>query len=42
MIIYPGNSVKVIGGVWNGIEPAPNNINYIRWLENNGLRFLFN
>ena len=41
MIIYPGNSLKVIGGEWNNIEPAPNNINFIHWLENNGLRFLF-
>ena len=38
MIIYPGNSLKVIGGEWNNIEPAPNNINFIHWLENNGLR----
>ena len=40
MIIYPNNSLKVIGGGWDGIEPAPNNINLIRWLEKNCLEFI--
>ena len=40
MIIYPNNSLEVIGGVWNGIEPATKNINIILWLEKNGLKFL--
>ena len=40
MIIYPNNSLKVIGGGWDGIEPAINNINLIRWLEKNGLKFI--
>ena len=40
MIIYPGNSLRVIGGIWDGQEPAPNNINLIHWLEKNGLKYL--
>ena len=40
MIIYPGNSLKVIGGQWDGIEPAPKNIDLIHWLEKYGLKFL--
>ena len=33
MIIYPKNSLKVIGGYWDGIEPAQRNIDLIHWLE---------
>ena len=40
MIIYPGNSLEVIGGIWNGIEPAPKNIIIIKWLEKNGLKYI--
>ena len=40
MIIYPDNSLEVIGGIWDGIEPAIKNINIILWLEKNGLKFL--
>ena len=40
MIIYPGNSLEVIGGDWDGQEPAPKNIYLIHWLEKNGLKFL--
>ena len=40
MIIYPDNNLKVIGGTWDGIEPAIKNINIIRWLEKNGLKYL--
>ena len=40
MIIYPGNSLKVIGGKWDGIEPAERNIDLIHWLEKNGLKYI--
>ena len=40
MIIYPDNSLEVIGGIWDGIEPAAKNINIILWLEKNCLKFL--
>ena len=40
MIIYPNNSLKVVGGIWDGIEPAEKNIDLILWLEKNGLKFL--
>ena len=40
MIIYPKNSVKVVGGGYNGFEPAPKNIDIIRWLENTKLNYL--
>ena len=40
LIIYPGGSLKVIGGFWDGIEPAVRNINLIHWLENTKLKFL--
>ena len=33
MIIYPKNSLKVIGGYWDGQEPAQRNIDLIHWLE---------
>ena len=32
LIIYPGGSLKVIGGYWNGQEPADRNIKLIHWL----------
>ena len=40
MIISPGNSLKVIGGYWNGIEPAYRNIKLINWLETTDLNYL--
>ena len=40
MIIFPGNSLKVIGGYWDGIEPAYRNIKLINWLETTDLKFL--
>ena len=40
IIIYPGCSLKVVGGKWDGIEPAERNINLIRWLETTGLDYL--
>ena len=40
IIIYPRCSLKVIGGKWDGIEPAERNINLIRWLETTGLDYL--
>lgn len=39
MIIYPGNSLKVIGGKWNGQEPANRNIDIIHWLETTKLKY---
>lgn len=39
MIIFPDNSLKVIGGEWDGIEPAGNNIEIIRWLETTKLKY---
>ena len=40
LIIYPGGSLKVIGGYWDGKEPADRNIDLIHWLENTKLKFL--
>ena len=40
MIIYPKNSVKSIGSVHHGEEPAPKNIDLIRWLEKTQLDYL--
>ena len=40
LIIYPGGSLKVIGGYWHGKEPALRNINLIHWLESAGLKYL--
>lgn len=40
LIIYPSGSLKVIGGKWNGIEPAERNIILIHWLESTGLKYL--
>lgn len=40
LIIYPGGSLKVIGGFWDGIEPATKNIVLIHWLESTGLKYL--
>jgi len=40
MIIYPNNSVKVVGGIYNGIEPAPKNVDIIHWLENTRFKYL--
>ena len=40
MIVFPDNSLKVIGGFWDGIEPAKKNINIIHWLEKNGSKFI--
>lgn len=37
MIITPKNSLKVIGGYWDGQEPAKRNIDLIHWLENSKL-----
>ena len=40
MIIYPNNSLKVIGGIYNGIVPAPKNIDIIHSLENSNFEHL--
>ena len=40
IIIYPGCSLKVIGGEWNGFEPAKRNVILIHWLESTGLNYL--
>ena len=40
MIISPKNSVKVIGGIYNGQEPAPKNIDLIRTLEATKFKYL--
>ena len=40
IIIYPGCSLKVIGGEWNGLEPAKRNIILIHWLESTGYNYL--
>ena len=39
MIICPGNSLEVIGGLWDGIAPAPRNIGLIHWLETTKLKY---
>ena len=39
MIIFPNNSLQVIGGEWDGIEPAENNIEIIKWLETTKLKY---
>ena len=41
MIIYPGNSLEVIGGKWNGIEPAPKNTIFIRSIFQNDIYHFF-
>jgi hypothetical protein len=41
MRISPEDHLQVIGGYWNGVEPAPKNIRIIRYLQTNGDRFLF-
>ena len=40
LIIYPGGSLKVIGGFWNGKKPAKRNIVLIHWLESNWIKIL--
>ena len=40
MIISPKNSVKVIGGIYNGQKPAPKNIDLIHFLEASKLKYL--
>jgi hypothetical protein len=40
IIIYPGCSLRVIGGEWNGFEPAKRNVILIHWLESTGLKYL--
>ena len=39
MIIIPNNSLKVIGGYWDGEEPAQRNIDLIHWLEKSKLTY---
>ena len=39
MVIFPNNSLQVIGGEWDGIEPAENNIEIIKWLETTKLKY---
>lgn len=39
MIIIPKNSLEVIGGYWDGIEPAQRNIDLIHWLEKSKLTY---
>ena len=40
MIIYPGNSVEVIGGKWDGNEPVQKNIDIIHYLEKSNIKYL--
>ena len=40
LIIYPGGSLRVIGGFYNGEEPAKRNIDLIHWLESTRLKYL--
>lgn len=40
MIIFPKRSLKVVGGFWNGLEPALKNIIIINWLNTTRLQFL--
>lgn len=40
IIIYPGCSLKVIGGYFDGAEPAQRNIILIHWLESTGFLYL--
>ena len=40
MIISPKNSVKAIGVIYDGEEPAPKNIDLIRLLEITKLKYL--
>ena len=40
IIIYPGCSLKVIGGTWDGVEPAERNIKLIHWLEATSFKYL--
>ena len=40
MIIYPENSVKVIGGEWDGDEPVKKNIDIIHYLEKSSIKYL--
>ena len=40
MIISPKNNVKVIGGIFDGQEPAPKNIDLIRTLEATKFKYL--
>ena len=40
MIIYPNCSKKVIGGIYNNIEPVERNIKLIEYLERTGIKFL--
>ena len=37
MIIVPNNTLKVIGGYWDGKEPVKRNIDLIHWLEKSKL-----
>lgn len=39
MIIVPKNSLEVIGGYWDGEEPADRNIKLIHWLEESKLTY---
>ena len=40
MLIYTNNSIKAVGGIYNGEEPAPKNIEIIQWLENTKFNYL--
>ena len=40
IIIYPGCSLKVIGGMYEGCEPAQRNIDLINWLVSTGFNYL--
>ncbi len=40
LIIYPGGSLRVIGGFYHGQEPAQRNIDLIHWLESTKLKYL--
>ncbi len=40
MLIYPNNSLKSVGSIYDGQEPAPKNIEIIQWLENTKFNYL--
>lgn len=40
MIIFPGNSLKAIGGEWDEIKPVQRNRDLIHWLEKTDLKYL--
>ena len=40
MIICPNSNIDSVGGCYNGVLPAPKNIEIIHYLENSKLMYL--